>query len=48
MYEINKIKMDLLTLVQIFFVCLLGAMSPGPSMVVVIKMPFLKEGIMVF
>ena len=34
--------MDLLIFIKIFFVCLLGAMSPGPSMVVVINSAILK------
>ncbi len=34
--------MDLLIFIKIFFVCLLGAMSPGPSMVVVINNAIFK------
>ena len=34
--------MNTLILVQIFFICLLGAMSPGPSMVVVINNAIFK------
>ena len=34
--------MDAITLIQIFFVCLLGAMSPGPSMAVVIHNAIFK------
>ena len=34
--------MTLITLVQVFSVCLLGAMSPGPSMVVVINNAIFK------
>ena len=34
--------MDSITFVQIFFVCLLGAMSPGPSMAVVIHNAIFK------
>ena len=35
--------MSTLTFLQIFFVCLLGAMSPGPSMVVVINNAIFKD-----
>ena len=34
--------MDSITFIQIFFVCLLGAMSPGPSMAVVIHNAIFK------
>ena len=34
--------MDTLILIQIFFICLLGAMSPGPSMVLVINNAIFK------
>ena len=34
--------MNTLILIQIFFICLLGAMSPGPSMVVVINNAIFK------
>ena len=34
--------MNTLILVQIFFICLLGAMSPGPSMVVIINNAIFK------
>ena len=34
--------MTLITFVQVFSVCLLGAMSPGPSMVVVINNAIFK------
>ena len=35
--------MSLFNFFQIFFVCLLGAMSPGPSMVVVINNAIFKN-----
>ena len=35
--------MSIITFIQIFFVCLLGAMSPGPSMVVVINNAIYKN-----
>ena len=35
--------MSLFVFIQIFFVCLLGAMSPGPSMVVVINNAIFKN-----
>ena len=35
--------MSTITFLQIFFVCLLGAMSPGPSMVVVINNALFKN-----
>ena len=35
--------MPTITFLQIFFVCLLGAMSPGPSMVVVINKAIIKN-----
>ena len=34
--------MTLITFVQVFTVCLLGAMSPGPSMAVVINNAIFK------
>ena len=43
-----KIQMSYYTFVQISFACLLGAMLPGPSMVIVLNKLFLKIGIMVF
>ena len=35
--------MSLITFIQIFFACLIGAMSPGPSMVVVINNAIFKS-----
>ena len=40
--------MTILLFVQIVFVCLLGAMSPGPSMVLVINNSILKINLMEF
>ena len=37
--------MSLVLFLQIFFVCLLGAMSPGPSMIIVINNAVFKNRI---
>ena len=46
--KLYKNQMTLITFTQVFVVCLLGAMSPGPSIAVVINNAILKEDMLAF